>query len=133
MQRPMLQRYPPLLLTAWEYVVGFAVMGVVGFMAVPDLGQWKLSQEAYLPLAFSVVFNSCAKYALNAWCNKQAGAVVVTLWATTAPVLTAALSWFMLGKPLQWSHMGGIPILMGTGLYMWGKQMGQAGTLPTKK
>lgn len=75
---------------------------------------WTLTAKAQLALAFSVLFNSVAKYAVSAFCNKHVGVIVLTVWSTITPVFTAILSALLLGSPPRWSYLGMVPIVVGT-------------------
>lgn len=124
MQKPTLARYPPVTVTAWEYAVGCAFMACAAWTWVPagtgamDDGAggdaWVLTRGAIVALAFSVIFNSVAKYAITAFCNKHVGVIVLTVWSTTTPVFTALLSALFLGTPPRWSYLGMLPIVAGT-------------------
>lgn len=112
-QKPLLQRYPPLSLTAWSYGFGAALMGGTSVYYHADASVWHVSDKAALALSFAVLFNSAAKYSLNSFANKHVSSTVVQLWATMATVLTALFAWVLIGTRPQKQYVWGLAILVG--------------------
>lgn len=121
-QKTLLVKYPAVTMTSWEYVFGFLFMASAAGFFVQDHSQWALSTSAQVALLFAVIFNSVLKYALTTMCNKHVSVVILTVWATTVPILTAMFSKIFLGQPiLQMRYLGSIPIIMGTYLVTKGR------------
>lgn len=82
-QKKSLTKYSAVFVTAWEYIfgLGFMLLSAILF-AERDPESWKTSKIGLVALAFTVVFNSVAKYLLNSICNKYVTATVLTAWST---------------------------------------------------
>lgn len=118
-QKETLRRYPAVLVTSWEYLFGFALMALSAAILADRRPQsWVLTNASIVMLAFTVLFNSVAKYLLNSICNKYASATVLTCWSTVVPVFTAGLSFVFLSEPLRVSYLGSLPVLLGVFLVM---------------
>jgi len=125
-QKGSLAKYPPITMTAWEYWIGFGFMGLSAAIFVEHGDRWMLSPNAMFALVFSVIFNSVIKYALNTICNKHVSVIILTVWATLVPVLTAVLSAIFLGMPLlELRYLGALPITLGTFLVTKGRMDSQ--------
>ena len=118
-QKETLRRYPAVLVTSWEYLFGFALMALSAAILADRRPQsWVLTNASIVMLAFTVLFNSVAKYLLNSICNKYVSATVLTCWSTVVPVFTAGLSFVFLSEPLRMSYLGSLPVLLGVFLVM---------------
>jgi drug/metabolite transporter (DMT)-like permease len=125
LQRPLLQRYSPLSVTAWVY----GVATVCTALALPfsraslQPAAWRLfGGEEWVALAVAVLGNSCLKYYLQAYANRGRTSVnAVAVFGALPPILTAALEFFFLNAPLQVGYLGALPILAGVALVVTAK------------
>jgi len=114
-QKPTLAKYPPLAVTAWEYIVATVVLSLPTLFTIDKSQSWGFSWTTCLVLAFCIVFNSVAKYPLSAMCNKSTSVTMLTCWSTLSPLLTALLTYIFLDGKLLWRYLiGGVPVLCGT-------------------
>jgi drug/metabolite transporter (DMT)-like permease len=119
-QKPVLQRYPPLSLTAWCYCAGAMIMlagSGVWYAVDPDGMEWSLRGEALIALLFAVLANSVLKYGLQSYCNKHVPVTVLTAWGTLVPVFTELFSWLAgTNSKLSLYDLGTLPIFAGLAL-----------------
>lgn len=118
-QKPMLESYPPLSLTAWAYFFGTLWMGMasLSYLTLPEdelEAKWASvnTGATRVALAFAVIMNSVLKYALQSFANKWTGATITSCWMCVVPVLTALVGTLIGERPCL-SYLGGCPVLAG--------------------
>lgn len=126
LQKPYLDSYPLLSLTAWSYFFGAAWMSLAQcYYLVTDTTKqysqrWDSvnNTDALLTLLFAVLMNSVAKYALQSFSNKWTNATTLCVWSCLVPIFTGlvgALSPESSGfhENLTWAYLGGVPVIVG--------------------
>ena len=63
-------------------------------------------------LAFAVVMNSCVKYGLLAYCNRQLPVSTITLSGTVVPALCAGGDYLLFGEVLLPRHLAGCTLIL---------------------
>lgn len=103
LSKKLLLVHPPLLVTAWAYNVAALFMGMTAFLVslspdamaflCPDCtSTWVIPSGAWFALAYAVVFNSVAAYAILTWANKHATGTLVMIYTVLQPVTAALLT-----------------------------------------
>lgn len=128
-QKPILNRYPPLSLTAWAYFFGALSMGLasLSYFALPDgemQEKWNSlwTQPTIIALVFAVIMNSVLKYALQSFANKWVGATTLTVWMCLVPIFTAIVGVSWLGEKPGYSYLGAVPVMIGVYLVTVARQ-----------
>jgi drug/metabolite transporter (DMT)-like permease len=99
--RPMTQRYDPLSLTTWMFIVGTLVFLPIGLMLglrgqLADASSSVVGWMLYIILGASVL-----TYVLNTRVLKHVPASTVAIFTYIQPVLTAIMAYFLLDSPLD--------------------------------
>lgn len=102
LSRPMLQKYDPLSLTTWMFVIG-AVVFVPIAMLTGLRSQLAAASPATLGwLLYIVVGPSVLAYLLNARVLRHVPSSTVAIFTYVQPIFTAIAAYFILDAPLQW-------------------------------
>lgn len=98
LSRPLLQRYPPIVLIAWVFVLGvpFAPFLASGTDVVPQA-----SATQWWALAFVLVFPTSLAYLLNAWALARVRASTTAMYIYAQPLITGVVSRIWLGEKLS--------------------------------
>jgi len=121
-QKPILNRYPPLSLTAWSYLFGalWMMLASCGYLTLPKTelhAKWASMNTSVnlLTLVFAVLMNSVLKYALQSFSNKWTGATTLTAWSCLTPILTGFVGAVVpaFHENLSWAYLGSVPVLIG--------------------
>jgi drug/metabolite transporter (DMT)-like permease len=104
--RPLVRRYPPMVITAWIYIV--SLVALPWFMwnekIVPDpgfaLGWWSL--------AYIIVFPTMLCYWLNNYALARLRASTTAVYVFFQPIITVGASWMVFGERLS-------PVMFGSG------------------
>jgi drug/metabolite transporter (DMT)-like permease len=93
--RPLLARYPPIVLIAWVFVlaVPFAPFLAHGHVVLPDA-----RARSWYALALILVFPTTLAYLLNAWALARLRASTTAMYIYAQPLITGALSRVYLGE-----------------------------------
>lgn len=94
--RPLTQKYPPLLLTFWAFVIGnftFVPMLLTELPTMPVL-----DGKAFLGIAYGAILSSFAAYSLFAWGLSKIEASEVSLFAYIDPVVAIIIAYPLLGE-----------------------------------
>ena len=95
--RPLLARYPPIVLIAWVFVlaVPFAPYLARGEVLVPDA-----PARTWWALAFILVFPTSIAYLLNAWALARVRASTTAMYVYSQPLITGVVARFHLGEQM---------------------------------
>jgi drug/metabolite transporter (DMT)-like permease len=100
--RPMLQKYDPLSLTTWMFLIGAIVFLPLGLFfglrgqlatATPTTLGWML---------YIIIGPSVLAYLLNARVLRHVPSSTVAIFTYIQPIFTAIAAYFILDAPLQW-------------------------------
>ncbi|XP_057771333.1 WAT1-related protein At4g08300-like [Salvia miltiorrhiza] len=125
MQAYTLKRYPAQLsLTTWMNLVGAAQSAAYTIIVEHKQSAWTIgfNIDLWSTLYGGVVISGMVTY-VQLWCMEVKGPVFVTLFNPLSTLLVAALSYFVLGEKLYiGSIIGGVVVVIGLYLLLWGKQ-----------
>jgi len=116
LQKRALIRYPPLSVTAWSYAFGAIFMGSTCIIAYAGQSVFMLRRQAWIAIAFGVIFNSVIKYAIASFVNVHAEATTIMAATTAVPVCTAVLAYMDPHEredPFKARYLCFFPILLG--------------------
>lgn len=100
LQRPLLERLPPLTVTAWAFVFGGLVVAAVGG---PDLARvsWaNLPEAGRLTAAYIVLIPTVATYSVNMWAVRHSSSTLAATYVTLQPLVAALLAAYVLNERL---------------------------------
>ena len=115
LQRPVLERLPPLTVTAWAFVFGSLVVLVPG---APELvaAPWAaLPDEGLLAAGYVVLVPTVLTYSLNMWAVRRSSSTLAASYITLQPLVGALLAALLLGERLGVTEAAGL-VLIVTGL-----------------
>jgi drug/metabolite transporter (DMT)-like permease len=135
LQKPYLERYPLLTLTAWSYFFGAIWMALAQcYYLVTDTSEryhqrWQSMNNtpAMLTLLFAVLMNSVVKYALQSFSNKWTNATTLCIWSCLVPIFTGIVGAATprsssFHEPLTLAYLGALPVIVGVFLVTKAKQ-----------
>jgi len=134
-QKPILNRYPPLSLTAWSYFFGALWMALAScyYLTLPrdEMIEKFASMNTlvnWISLIFAVLMNSVLKYALQSFSNKWTGATTLTAWSCLTPILTGFIGAVVpaFHESLSWSYFGAVPVIVGVFLVTMAREREKA-------
>jgi len=109
--RPLLARYPPLVLIAWVFVLALPFVPLLarGEPIAPEA-----SARAWWALAFILVFPTSLAYLLNAWALAHLRASTTAMYIYVQPLITGVASRILLGeRPTGGTFLAGACIFLG--------------------
>jgi drug/metabolite transporter (DMT)-like permease len=94
--KPLTERYPPLVVIAWSYLLSLValVYFVPGQRLVPEPG----ATLAWWSLAYIVAFPTVLAYLLNVFALARLGASTTAVYVYLQPLVTAVASWIAFGE-----------------------------------
>lgn len=111
--RPLLKKYPPLLITALSFLVVTTLLFIAALTAhaAPALGDdprspWSITRAAAVALAYFVFMFSVFLYAIITWSNQFVPASTVMAYTVVQPVAAAALSFILIRGDFNKTHTG---------------------------
>jgi drug/metabolite transporter (DMT)-like permease len=124
LSRPLTRRYPPLVVTAWVFLLSLPWVPLlllretlgsarstppsVGEVVFPPLA----SPRAWWALAFILAFPTALAYLLNTFALSRLRASTTAVYVYTQPVITGLCAWWMLGEEPT-------PILFGAAAFIF--------------
>jgi drug/metabolite transporter (DMT)-like permease len=109
-QKPLLRRYPPLVVAAWGYVSGLGLL-TLSVVTGASADAWQFSQMNLLAVAYAGVLSSFVAYYAMAVANSLAGPLFLTAFFPVQPLATAVIAHVALGAELSLSDLGGAAIV----------------------
>ncbi|WRX22038.1 EamA domain - like 10 [Theobroma cacao] len=132
MQAFTLKRYPaPLSLTTWMSFVGAAQSAVFTVIVQHKPAAWTIgfNIDFWATLYAGVVCSGLIIF-IQLWCTEEKGPVFVTMFNPLSTILVAVLAYFVLGEKLYTgSILGGVIVIVGLYLLLWGKDRDQEARL----
>jgi drug/metabolite transporter (DMT)-like permease len=122
LQKHMLKTldYPPLLLAAWAYILGTAMIGTSVVVAAADSASWQLSGAAVGGILFAGVLSSFANYSAMAWVNSVTSPVLVMSAYPLQSFLSPLFASIFLGEHIGAAdYVGGTVIVVGLALCVY--------------
>jgi drug/metabolite transporter (DMT)-like permease len=94
--RPLLRRYPPLVVIAWVFLLSVPAVPIYarGEALIPGA----VSERAWWALAFILVFPTVVAYLLNIFALSRLRASTTAVYVYVQPLITATASWIVLGE-----------------------------------
>lgn len=129
--KDILKRYHPLTVTTWTFI--FGSVGVFPFTIAPasETVFGSISPEAYLCIAFLIIFASVIVYYINSWALQHTTSSMVAMYIYIQPVVATIVSILLLDEPIHWGTITAA-IMIFAGVYLVGK-MAQRESSPDKK
>jgi drug/metabolite transporter (DMT)-like permease len=100
--RPTLQKYDPLSLTTWMFVVGAIVFVPIGLMFGLRGQLASASDESLAWMMYIIVGASVLTYVLNARVLRHVPASTVAIFTYVQPIFTAIAAYVVLDAVLEW-------------------------------
>ncbi|GAB4830513.1 hypothetical protein Ancab_020224 [Ancistrocladus abbreviatus] len=125
MQGFLLKRYPAQLsLTTWVNFIGAAQSAVFTAIVLRhEPVEWSTTSFVHLgAILFGGLVSSGLNTSMLIWCTKEKGPVFATMFCPLQTLLVVVFAYFILSERLYMgSIMGGVIIIMGLYLLLWGK------------
>lgn len=110
-QKPLLGRYPPIVVAAWGYVAGLSLLSLSTATAATKAADWAFSTEALGAVAFAGLGASAFAYGAMAVANSLCGPLVLTAFFPLLPLTTALCAWLGDGTVPLATQAGGAGII----------------------
>lgn len=95
--KPLVHRYPPLVVIAWMYALSLVFLPY--FLAsAPLLPEDRGSTTAWSALAYILVFPTVVGYLFNAFALSRVRASTTAVYIYMQPIITGVGSWYFLGE-----------------------------------
>lgn len=98
LQRPILNRLPPLTVTAWAFLFGGIFMSPFCIGPIVNAEYSTLPNMVWIGIAFIILLPTAYCYVVNAWAVKGSSPSMVAAFTTMQPVITSILAVFFLGE-----------------------------------
>ncbi|WOL09882.1 hypothetical protein Cni_G18635 [Canna indica] len=130
MQALTLKRYPAQLsLATWMCFIGAAQSAVFTAFVQHKPSEWKVGFDIKLwSILYGGIVCSGLIIYIQLWCTEEKGPVFVTMFNPLSTIMVACLAYFVFGERLfLGSIIGGIVVIIGLYLVLWGKERDQVG------
>lgn len=109
--KPMLKRKPALVVIAWVFLFGAAV---VPLMSLDVAWAPEASGRAWVALAWILLFPTITSYGLNTWALERTEASIVGIYVCLQPIINMFLAALLLSERLKWpSAVAALLVLLG--------------------
>ncbi|KAJ0967291.1 hypothetical protein J5N97_024208 [Dioscorea zingiberensis] len=128
MQAITLKKYPAQLsLTTWMSFIGGVQSAVFTVCVVHKPAAWIIGFDINLwSILYAGIVCSGLIIFLQLWCTEEKGPVFVTMFNPLSTIMVALLAYFVFGERLYTgSILGGITVIIGLYLVLWGKEKDQ--------
>ncbi len=113
LQRPVLQRIPPLPLIAWSFALGG--LGVLLF-SLPMTGGLpnpaNLTVGTLAGMGYIVLFPTALNYFINSWAINKSSPIMASVYIMLQPVITAVLAAFFLSEVIGFREGTGFFLIL---------------------
>ena len=109
-QRPLLARYPAIVVAGWGYAAGLCLL-TLSVVTGATADAWVFPPLSLLAVAYAGVASSFVAYFAMATANQLAGPLFITVFFPVQPVATAVIGFFALGTRLTLEELGGAAIV----------------------
>ena len=109
-QKPLLRRYPPIVVAAWGYASGLCLL-TLSVIPSATADAWTFSPLAVAAVAYAGVLSSFFAYGAMAVANKLAGPLFLTSFYPVQPIATAVIAAVALGSRFTLEEVGGAAIV----------------------
>lgn len=114
LSRPVLQRYDPLTLIAWVFLLGTLEMSLVAVPSLLAVDWGALTAASWTALAYALLAATVVTYGLNAWVLRHMSASRVASFVYLQPLFGALAAWLILDEAITPQVvLGGLLILGG--------------------
>ncbi len=120
LQRPLLQRLPPLTLLAWAFMFGGVGVLTVALPSLVRASFAAMPAAAWAGMAYIVLIPTAVNYALNTWAIRRSSPALAATYTTLQPVVAALLGLAFLGERVGVRQLGGFALIVG-GLVLLGE------------
>lgn len=126
-QKPLLAKYPPLVVSAWGYAVGLGLLSLSTATAATDAAAWDFGAAGAGAVVFAGLGASAFAYGAMSVANKLSGPLVLTAFFPLMPVTTAFFQWVGDGRVPTLAQAGGAAaIAAGLGVVLVAKAVEEA-------
>ncbi|MBN1355039.1 DMT family transporter [bacterium] len=117
LQKPVLNRLPPLTVIAWAFLFGGAGVFALSLNELMEMNLAALPIRTLWGLAYVVLIPTVVNYALNTWAIRRTTPSLVAAYVTLQPVAAALLAMLVLGERAGLRELSGFAIII-TGLFL---------------
>lgn len=126
LQRPLLQRLPPLTLIAWAFVFGGVGVLVVAAPSLVGASFGTVPPGAWAGMAYIVMIPTAVNYALNTWAIRRSSPALAATYTTLQPLVAALLGMAFLAERVGARQLAGFALIV-AGLAVLGGRPAQRG------
>ena len=123
--RSMLERYSPLVVTAWSMAVGTVMFIPLGLPGLLVLNWRDISFGAWAGLVYSAIFALCVSYLIWYTAVQRIGSARTSIYSNMVPVVAMVVAAVWLLEPISTMQIGGaVSIFAGVALTKVGRRTG---------
>jgi len=120
LQKPLLEKYPPITVTGWAYIAASIAMGFTSLYYINDLSAFVISTKVIWPLAYAVGVQTIFGYCCVSWANKHAPASLVAIYNCIQPIVAFILARIFFHEMFIWNDGVGMALVIaGLVLVTW--------------
>ena len=121
----MLERYSPLVVTAWSMAVGTVMFIPLGLPGLLVLNWRDISFGAWAGLVYSAIFALCVSYLIWYTAVQRIGSARTSIYSNMVPVVAMVVAAVWLLEPISTMQIGGaVSIFAGVALTKVGRRTG---------
>jgi len=122
LQKPLLEKYPPITVTGWAYIVASVAMGITSMYYIHEPSTFVISKHVILPLAYAVGIQTIFGYCCVSWANQHAPASLVAIYNCIQPVVAFILARVFFHEVFIWNDgVGMVLVIAGLVLVTWSR------------
>ncbi|MCK6547149.1 DMT family transporter [Myxococcota bacterium] len=120
LQRPLLERLPPITVTAWAYVLGGLPIVVVGAPTLAAQDPALVPALTWAAVAYIVIVPTTLNYVLISFAIKHSSAAMAATYITLQPLVATLIAALLLGERAGWRQaVGFVSIVLGLAVVTW--------------
>jgi len=132
LQKPLLEKYPPITVTGWAYIVASFSMGLTSLMYVHEESVYIIPVEVIWPLCYAIFVQTIFGYCCVSWANKHAPASLVAVYNSLQPLVAFILGRIFFDELFVWNEGVGIGlVIIGLALVTWARMKESEAQTPT--
>lgn len=107
LQRPLLERLPPITVTAWAYVFGGIPILLIGAPTLLAADHAAIPALTWAAVAYIVVVPTTLNYVLISFAIKHSSAAMAATYITLQPLIATVIAALLLGERAGWRQVVG--------------------------
>ena len=112
LQRPILNRIPPLTVVAWAFLFGGIGVAAVSAPSLARVQPSAVPTLVWVGIVYVILFPTILSYTANTWAIRHSTPTLSATFTTLQPVITATLATLFLGEIAGWRQGAGFLLIV---------------------